>query len=219
VLEVLGVDIEAPVEVAERCLTEVGIAFLFAPAFHAATRHASAPRRELGTRTIFNLLGPLTNPAGVRNQIVGVFDPKWCEPVATALGQLGARRAYVVHGEGGIDEIAVRGSTRVAEWDEHRGTVKVSEVTTADFGLQEHDPKGLAGGDAEQNAQIARRTLAGEAGAVRAAVVMEAAVALTACGVASDFRDGASRAAAAIDDGTAVSTLERWVELSRGETA
>jgi len=217
VLERLGVKIDAPVPVLERCLDEAGICFMFAPAFHAATRHAAGPRKELGHRTMFNLLGPLTNPAGVRNQIIGVFDPAWCEPVATALGSLGARRVYVVHGEGGLDEIAVRGTTRCAEWDQARGTVEVRELTPADFGLDEADPAGLAGGDPEQNAAIARRIFAGEAGdlvAARNAVVMEAAVALTATGVASDFRDGASRAAAALDGGAAATTLETWARLS-----
>lgn len=214
VLEVLGVKIDAPVDVAERCLREVGVAFLFAPAFHAATKHAMAPRRELGTRTIFNLLGPLTNPAGVRNQIIGVFHSSFCEPAANALGKLGARRVYVVHGEGGIDEVAVRGKTLVAEWNEAVGEVRTHEITPADFGLEESDPAGLAGGDATENAAIGRRVLDGETGAVRNAVVMEAAVALCAAGVASDFRSGAEAATAAIDDGKARDTLARWVEVS-----
>ncbi len=217
VLEAMGVGIETSPELATRCLEEVNIAFLFAPAYHAATRHAAGPRRELGTRTIFNLLGPLTNPAGVRNQIVGVFSQSWCEPVAQALGQLGARRAFVVHGEGGIDEIAVRGQTRVAEWDETRGTVSVYAVTPADFGLAEADPAGLAGGDAETNARIAREVLAGKVGAVRSAVLMESAVALTAAGAVGDFEAGARRAAEAIDTGAATTCLARWIELSSGQ--
>jgi anthranilate phosphoribosyltransferase len=218
VLERLGVAIDAPVIVAERCLAEVNIAFLFAPSFHAATRHAAAPRRELGTRTMFNLLGPLTNPARVRNQIVGVFAEAWCEPVARALGKLGARRAFVVHGAGGLDEIAVRGATRMAEWDESASDadgVRVRDVTPHDFGLAEADPRELAGGDADHNAEVARRVLAGEPGAVRAAAVMEAAVALTAAGAVSDFRAGAELAARAIDRGDAVRTLERWSALSK----
>jgi anthranilate phosphoribosyltransferase len=215
VLEALGVAVSAPAPVAERCLAEVGIAFLFAPAFHAATKHAAGPRRELGTRTLFNLLGPLTNPAGVKNQIVGVFDARFCEPVARALGQLGARRAFVVHGEGGLDELAVRGPSRVAEWDAARGEVSLREVTPADFGLAEEDPAGLVGGDADHNAAILRQVLGGEAGPVRAAAVMEAAVALLACELATDFREGAERAAAAIDGGQASATLERWALLSQ----
>ncbi len=201
VLEALGVTIDAPVAVLERCLSEVGIAFLFAPAFHAAMRHAAKPRRELGTRTLFNLLGPLTNPAGVRNQIVGVFDAKWCEPVATALGKLGARRAFVVHGDGGLDEIAVRGPTQIAEWNQDKGSVVTSEITPQFFGLDEANPADLKGGDADANAAILRKVLGGETGAPRNAAVMEAAVALTACGVATDFRTGASQAQSAIDSG------------------
>ncbi|MCG8423612.1 MAG: anthranilate phosphoribosyltransferase [Proteobacteria bacterium] len=214
VLEVLGVKIDAPVPVTERCLQEVGVAFLFAPAFHSATRHAAGPRRELGTRTLFNLLGPLTNPAGVRNQIVGVFDASFCEPVARALGQLGARSAFVVHGEGGLDEITVRGKTLVAEWDEQAGAVRTHHVSPGDFGLDEADPAGLAGGDAAQNAAIVRSVLAGAKGAVRNAVVMEAAVALRAAGVCSDFLAGAKAAAEAVDSGKATQTLDRWVEVS-----
>lgn len=225
VLEALGVVIDAPREVAERCLREVGIAFLFAPAFHAATRYAVGPRRQLGVRTIFNLLGPMTNPAGVRNQIVGVFAPAWCAPVARALGQLGARRAYVVHGHGGIDEIAVRGPTEMALWSESAAEVETRVVHPGDFGLPEVDPAGLAGGDASENAAIARRVLAGglargdERMAVRNAVLMEAAVALCAAGVdgldVDDFQVATERAARAVDDGAAARTLERWIEASR----
>ncbi len=214
VLEHLGIAVGAPRAVAERCLSEVGIAFLFAPAFHEAMRHAAGPRRELGMRTLFNLLGPLTNPAGVKNQIVGVFDPRFCEPVARALGGLGARRAFVVHGEGGLDEIAVRGESLVAEWDHERGEVSRYAVSAADFGLREEDPAALAGGDAAQNAAALGRALAGEGGALRAAGIMEASVALVACGRARDFREGAERAAAAIDRGDAQNALERWASLS-----
>ncbi len=214
VLEALGVRVDVPVPVLERCFEEINIAFLFAPAFHAATKHAAGPRRELGTRTMFNLLGPLTNPARVKNQIVGVFDGAWCETVATALGKLGANRAFVVHGEGGLDEIAVRGSTRVAEWDAERGSVEVREVTPADFGLDEMDPAGLAGGEPSYNAEVARKVLAGEPGAPRTAAIMEAAVALVAAGAAADFAQGATRAAKAIDDGAAADTLTRWAKIT-----
>ncbi|HTM22702.1 MAG TPA: anthranilate phosphoribosyltransferase, partial [Kofleriaceae bacterium] len=217
VLEALGVVIDAAVPVIERCLDEARIGFLFAPAFHAATRHVGGPRRELGTRTIFNLLGPLTNPAGVGNQLVGVFSGDWVEPVAEALGRLGARRALVVHGAGGLDEIAVRGPTRMAVWDAERGAVELREIGPADFGLAEADPAGLAGGDAAHNAGVARAVLAGAPGPVRTAVLMEAAAALHACALAADFREGAERAAAAIDAGDAARTLELWVKLSRGE--
>jgi anthranilate phosphoribosyltransferase len=214
VLEALGVAVEAPIEIVERCLAELRIGFLFAPAFHVATRHAAAPRKELGVRTLFNLLGPLTNPAGVGNQVVGVFDRRFCEPVARALGQLGARRAFVVHGSGGLDEIAVRGPTTVAEWNRSRGDVTTRELSPLDFGLAEADPAGLSGGDVATNAAIARRVLAAEAGPVRTAVLLESALALVATDVASDLRDGADRAAAAIDSGDARLVLDRWTQLS-----
>ena len=210
VLEALGVRIELSPKEAARCLETRGIAFLFAPAYHAATRHAAGPRRELGTRTIFNLLGPLTNPAGAANQIIGVFSPHWVEPVAAALGALGSRRVFVVHGEGGLDEVAVRGKTSIAEWEAERGSVRSFTVTPADFGLEEADPSGLAGGDAQRNAAITRAVFDGELGAVRTAVLLESAVALLACGVASDFRDGATRAAEAIDSGAATAKLRAW---------
>ncbi len=215
VLEALGVAIDAPTPVVERCLSEVGIGFLFAPAFHAATRHAAEPRRDLGTRTIFNLLGPLTNPAGVGCQVVGVFDRAWCEPVARALGQLGTERAFVVHGTGGLDEIAVRGPTVVAEWNGVRGTLSLTEVTPSDFGMTEDDPAGLRGGTAADNATTVKRILAGDSGPVRTAAVLAASAALVACGRAPDFRTGAEMAAAAIDSGRAARTLERWARVSR----
>jgi anthranilate phosphoribosyltransferase len=213
VLEALGIATQPPVDVVERCLREVGIAFLFAPAFHAATRHAAGPRRELGSRTLFNLLGPLTNPAGVKNQVVGVYDGAWCEPLALALGQLGARRAYVVHGAGGLDEIAVAGATRVAEWNGRE--VSVYEMRPADFGLAEEDPAELRGGDADGNAKVVRAVLDGVPGAARAAAVMEAALALVAVGAAADPTRGAELAAEAIDDGAARDRLSRWREMSR----
>jgi len=212
VLEALGVNVAAPLPVLERCLAEAHIAFMFAPSFHAATRHVGGPRKELGTRTIFNLLGPMTNPAGVRNQVVGVFDAAWCEPVARALGQLGSRRVFVVHGEGGLDEVAVAGRTQVAEL---RGAEVVTyELRPADFGLAEHDPAGLRGGEAAENAAILRSVLAGAPGAPRAAAVMTAALALVATNAEPDPRAGARRAEAALDDGSAARTLATWAALS-----
>lgn len=219
VLEALGVKLDASRAVAERCMREVGIAFLFAPAFHAATKHAALPRRELGVRTIFNLLGPLTNPAGVKNQIVGVYAAAWCEPMARALGRLGARRAYVVHGDGGIDEVAVRGPTTMAVWDRAHGEVVMRTVTPADFGLDDADPEDLRGGDAAHNADVVHRVFAGATGAVRNAVVMEAAVALAAIDgapVTGDFQPYAARVADALDTGASARTLARWAQVSQG---
>jgi anthranilate phosphoribosyltransferase len=214
VLEALGVRIDLPVSVVEECMSTLGIGFLFAPAFHAATRHAAGPRRELGTRTIFNLLGPLTNPAGARNQVIGVFAPEWCRPVAEALGSLGARQIYVVHGKGGIDEVAVDGDTLLCHFDDATGKVTERSVGPADFGLDPVDAAGLAGGDAAANADFARRLFAGEAGAGRNAVIMESAIALTACGIAEGFADGAKRAAEAIDSGASTAKLADLVALT-----
>jgi anthranilate phosphoribosyltransferase len=219
VLEALGVVIDPPVEVVERCLSEARIGFLFAPAFHAATRHAGGPRRELGTRTLFNLLGPLTNPAQVGCQVVGVFDLRWCEPVARALGHLGARRAFVVHGAAGLDEIAVRGPTALAEWDSARGEVVSREVSPGDFGLDEADPRGLVGGDANENARVVRRVLDGEVGPARTAVLLAAGSALAVSEHAGDLATGAEMAAAAIDRGDAARTLALWIRLSSSRAA
>jgi anthranilate phosphoribosyltransferase len=219
VLEALGVKVDAAAPVVERCMREVGIGFAFAPVFHAATRHAGGPRRELGVRTIFNLLGPLTNPAGVKHQVVGVFDDRWCVPVATALGNLGARRAFVVHGHGGLDEVAVSGTTLVAEWDIAQSQVHRREIRPRDFGLDDADPAELAGSDAAGNALIMRTVLAGAdrtpTRAVRKAAVMEAALALIAVGMAGGLVEGARLAAAAIDDGRALTVLERWAAISQ----
>jgi anthranilate phosphoribosyltransferase len=220
VLEALGVKIDAAPAVVEACMQTARIGFAFAPAFHAATRHANGPRKELGTRTLFNLLGPMTNPAGVRHQVVGVFDRAWCAPVAQALGQLGARRAFVVHGAGGLDEVSVHGETFLAEWDEERG-LATRTITPRDFGHADADPGELAGGDAHMNATVLRRVLACEdrgamapTRAVRLAAVMEAALALVATGLAADLRDGAAQAEKALDGGRADATLRAWAEAS-----
>jgi len=159
VLEALGVHADAEPAVVERCMQIAGIGFAFAPRFHSATRHVSGPRKELGTRTIFNLLGPLTNPANVAHQVVGVYDRAWCAHFAAALGALGLRRAAVVHGEGNLDEIAVRGETFMAVWD--GGVVNTLTLTPRAFGLGDVDPAGLAGGDAPFNAGVLRTVLAG----------------------------------------------------------
>jgi len=211
-LEALGVQVAAPVEAVERCLEEVGIGFMFAPAFHGATKHAMPVRREIGVRTLFNLLGPLTNPAGARHQVIGLYDVKWLEPIARALGQLGSERVMVVHG-GGLDEIAPAGETDVAEL--HQGEVRLYRLSPRDFGLDEEDPAGLDGGDAAENARIARALLSGERrGAARSAVVMAAAAAIH---IATDqsLYEGARLAEKLLDDGSAAALLERWAARSR----
>jgi anthranilate phosphoribosyltransferase len=229
VLEALGIAVDADPIVVARSIEYAGIGFAFAPRFHAATRHATGPRRELGTRTIFNLLGPLTNPANVRHQVVGVYDPRWCEPVAAALGALGLRRAAVVHGHvhgdrGGIDEIGVRGETHVALWDE--GRVNVMTLTPKSFGCQEFDPAGLAGGDAAHNADILRKILAGHhvGKGERYEAILHAAAMAAALGLellepgAIDLDrlpDQLIRARTVAIDGAARLVLYRWREASQ----
>jgi anthranilate phosphoribosyltransferase len=222
VLEQLGVAIAAAPARVEACLGQAGIGFAFAPTFHAATRHVGPARRELGTRTIFNLLGPLTNPGRVAHQVVGVFDQRWCAPMARALGQLGARRVFVVHGDGGIDEIAVRGATWVAEWT--GDGVREYAMVPGDFGVAVSDPRELAGGDPLHNAGALLHVLscadardpAAPTRAVRHAAVMTAGLALVAIGAAGSPAAGAALAAAALDDGRAARTLERWIATSHG---
>ncbi|MBA3820578.1 MAG: anthranilate phosphoribosyltransferase [Deltaproteobacteria bacterium] len=223
VLETLGVVVDADPAVVTRCIEVAGIGFAYAPRFHAATRHAAGPRRELGTRTIFNLLGPLTNPAQVRHQVVGVYDRRWCEPVAAALGALGVRRAAVVHGADGLDEIAVRGPTHVAIWDD--GQLTSHQLHPKQFGLDEVDPAGLAGGDAAHNATVVRKVLAGhhvEHGE-RFEAVLHAAAMTAALGLellepgALDLDrlpDQLIRARMVAVDGAARLVLYRWCEAS-----
>lgn len=227
VLEALGVAIEAEPAVIARCITHARIGFAFAPKFHAATRHAAGPRKELGTRTIFNLLGPLTNPANVSHQVVGVYDRRWCEPVAAALGALGLRRAAVVHGHGNLDEIAVQGETHVAIYDD--GVVLSRTLTPRTFGVDEVDPAGLAGGDAAYNAGVLRTVLAGERighgeryEAVLRAAAMTAALGLELLepGVLDLDRlpDQMTRATTVASDGAARLVLHTWREVSQGAT-
>ena len=211
-LEALGVDIAAPSLVVERCLREVGIGFFFAPAWHGATRHAAPVRREIGVRTIFNLLGPLTNPAGARHQLLGVYDKTLIEPLARALGGLGSVRAMVVHGAGNLDEFAPAGRTDVAELGAD-GAVRVYSLSPRDFGLDERDPAELKGGDAAHNAAVARAVLGGAPGAPRTAVLMTAAATLHVAGTAS-LSEASSLAARAIDEGRAHAILERLVAHS-----
>jgi anthranilate phosphoribosyltransferase len=207
VIEALGIDPAPSPELAARSLREVGICFMFAPAYHAATKSVAGPRREIGFRTLFNLLGPLTNPAGARLHLNGVFARERCEFLARAHKALGARRAMVVHG-GGLDEIAPAGPTLVAQLSED-GNIKLYEVTPASFGLPEADPQGLKGGDPATNARILREALEGIPGAVRLSALMTAGAALYLAGLVPDLTAGAARAAQALDSGKALSLLER----------
>ena len=207
VLEELGLELSrTPDEVATQ-IAEVGIGFLFAPLHHQALRYAAPVRRTLGLRTFFNLLGPLSNPAGATHQLVGVYDPARLGQMAAVLGELGLERVWVVHGEGGLDEISPLGKTQVASYEE--GKVRRFEVSPGDFGCTVRGEAALAGGDAEENARIARAILGGADDPRRDVVVMNAAAALVIAGVESGLAAAASRARAALDDGRAQAVLDR----------
>jgi anthranilate phosphoribosyltransferase len=218
VLEALGLRIDAPSAVVQRSLDEAGWAFLFAPGFHAATRHAVGPRKELGVRTAFNLLGPLTNPARPEAQVVGVPRPELTGFLARCLKRLGVKRAWVVHGAG-LDEVSVCGPTTVAAFDEDDDAdgaeVRTFTVTPADAGLEPCPAESLRGGDAAASAAIAGEVLGGRRGPRRDVVVLNAAAALIVAGRAASLKEGAAQAAHAIDDGRAARLLERVRELSR----
>jgi anthranilate phosphoribosyltransferase len=214
VFEAMGVHVAAPPEVVERMLDEAGIAFLFAPVFHPSMRHAAAVRRALGLRTAFNLLGPLTNPAGPERQLVGVPRPELTELLARSLLMLGSARAWVVHGADGLDELSTTGYSKVSECRD--GCVNTFYVHPADYGLPRADGRALKGDDARCNARIARSVLAGEPGAPRDVVLFNAGAALLIAGAVPTVKDGIERAAAAIDDGTAATVLDRMVAASAG---
>ena len=211
--EALGVNVAAPPPVVERCLMDAGIAFFFAPTFHPSMRHAAPTRKELGVRTAFNLLGPLTNPAGASRQLVGVPRPELTELVARSLSLLGARRAWVVHGADGLDEISTTGYTKVSECRD--GAVNTFYLHPSDVGVPKATPESLKGGDAAANATVARDVLAGARGAPRDIVLMNAAASLLIAGAAADLADGMKMAEAAIDEGRAGAALERLVRASQ----
>lgn len=213
VLAALGVNIDADIASVERAIREARIGFLMAPRHHSAMRHVAGPRTELGIRTIFNLLGPLSNPAGVRRQFSGAFARQWIEPMAHVLARLGSERAWVVHGSDGLDELTTTGPSFVAELDD--GVVHTFEITPEDVGLPRAQPEDLKGGDAETNAAAMRALLGGEHGPFRDVVLLNAAGALVVAGTAFDLRDGIAMAAEAIDSGAARTTLARLVEISR----
>jgi len=213
VLAALGVHVDASREVVERCIAECGIGFLFAPKLHPAFKAVAGIRRELGIRSIFNLLGPLANPAGAQYQVMGVYEPRWVPIIGGVLAALGARHAFVVHGEG-LDEIAVTGMTHVAEVKD--GNVDRFAMVPEDVGLRRWDRREIAGGDAERNAAILSDILSGQQGAPRDAVVVNAAAALVAAGAARDLPDGVRVAARALDQGAALEKLQRLRALSNG---
>jgi anthranilate phosphoribosyltransferase len=215
VFEQLGVNVTALPAVVERSLNDANIAFFFAPTFHPSTRHAGPVRRELGIRTAFNLLGPLTNPAGAARQIVGVPRSELTQLLAQALLLLGSARAWVVHGADGIDELSTTGYTKVSEC--RNGTVNTFYVHPADFGLPKATPAELKGGDAVENAAIVTSVLDGRKGAPRDVVLLNAGAALFIAGRVESVRAGIARAAQAIDDGAAKATLDAMVRASRAE--
>jgi anthranilate phosphoribosyltransferase len=213
VLSALGVDLELSPEQVATCVDRAGVGFLFAQAFHPAMKHVGPVRGQLRVRTIFNLLGPLTNPAGTKRLVVGVFDRKWCRPLADALSRLGTEKAWVVHGSDGLDEITTTGPTHVAAWD---GTsVTEFDISPADAGLPLAQPSDLKGGEAAENAAILRSLLGGEKGPKRDIVVLNAAAALVVAGLAPDLVSGARLAESSIDSGKALSALDALVTTSR----
>ncbi|MEQ9256292.1 MAG: anthranilate phosphoribosyltransferase [Alphaproteobacteria bacterium] len=215
VLRALGVNIEADTATMERALNETGLAFMMAPLHHAAMRHVGPVRVEMGIRTIFNLLGPLANPAGVRRQVVGVFARQWIVPLATVLGNLGAERAWVVHGSDGLDELTTTGPTYVAEWRD--GVVREFSVRPADAGLTTAKPEDLRGGTPDENAAALSALLDGATGPYRDAVLLAAAAALVVAGKVNDLKSGVGLAAVAIDERKARTVLTRLCAITSGE--
>ncbi|MBI3975000.1 MAG: anthranilate phosphoribosyltransferase [Armatimonadetes bacterium] len=205
VLEALGVNIQVSSDVVAGCIEDIGIGFLFAPLYHAAMKHAVGPRREIGIRTVFNILGPLTNPAGARNLLVGAYDPALTEIMAQVLAELGARRAMVVHGDG-MDELSTLGPTRISEV--RNGAVRTYTLEPGTLGIDPPDPAALAGGSPEENARITEAVLHGEPGPARDIILLNAAGALQVAGLAGDLREGMALAGRAIDAGAAHERLE-----------
>lgn len=212
VLGALGIDVEAEFDRVEQAIREANIGFLMAPRHHGAMRNVGPTRVELGTRTIFNILGPLSNPASVKRLLVGCFSRHWIEPMARVLGNLGAERAWVVHGCDGLDELTTTGPSYVVEYNE--GAVSAFEVTPNDAGLPEARPEDLKGGTPEENAAALRVVLDGKPGAYRDIVVYNAAAALVVAGKATDLREGAGIATKAIDSGKAKAALAKLVAIT-----
>jgi anthranilate phosphoribosyltransferase len=213
VLEALGFRLELPPAQIERSIDELGFGFLFAPTHHPAMRHAAPVRRELAARTVFNVLGPLTNPAGARAQVVGVYAPGLVRTLAEVLARLGARRAYVVHGAGGIDELSPAGPNLVCEVVD--GAVHEREIDPLELGVERCDPAELRGGTPAENAAVIREVFAGKDGGPRSAILLNAAGAIAAAGRAGDLREGLEVAREALDSGAAASRLDELAAFSR----
>jgi len=214
VLEALGVKLDVGPDFVQRCLLEIGIGFMFAPFFHEAMKYAVHPRREIGIRTIFNLLGPLSNPAGAASQVLGVYDAKLTEPMARVLKNLGSKRVFVVHGMDALDELTITGKTKVSELNV--GRIRNYFVTPEKFGLPRARLDDIAGGDARENAGIVESVLKGERGPRRDIVLLNAAFALVCGGKTKTVREGIKLAAGSIDSGCATDKLLKLIELTNG---
>jgi anthranilate phosphoribosyltransferase len=214
VLGALGVNIELTPEAVGRCIKEAGIGFMFAPAHHPAMKNVGPTRVELGTRTIFNLLGPLSNPAGVKRQMVGVFSRQWVEPLAQVLKNLGSESVWVVHGSDGLDEITTAGATYVAALE--NGAVRTFEITPEEVGIERVKPEALRGGEATQNAQALTDVLKGKKGAFRDVALLNAGAGLMVAGRAKDLKQAVALAATSVDSGEAEVRLRRLIAVSNG---
>jgi anthranilate phosphoribosyltransferase len=212
VLEALGVNISVGPEIVEECLHEIGIGFLFAPRLHGAMKHAIGPRREIGIRTIFNMLGPLTNPAGATAQLIGVYDRTLTEMFAGVLKNLGTKRAFIVHGSDGLDEATITGDTRVSELKD--GLIRTYNISPLEFFGETYDGAELRGKDASVNAEIARHVLSGKNGACRKIVLLNAALAIVAAEQADTIQEGITLAKECIDSGAAIKKLQALIEMS-----
>jgi anthranilate phosphoribosyltransferase len=212
VLTALGVNVECDFPLVERAVREAGVGFMMAPRHHSAMRHVAGPRVELGTRTIFNILGPLSNPAGVKRQLVGAFAHKWIEPMARTLGNLGSEYAWVVHGSDGLDEMTTTGATHVAELK--GGQVRTFDVMPEDAGLPRARLEDLKGGTPQQNAEAIQELLKGKRNPFRDIVLLNAGAALIVAGKATSLKDGAGKAAGSIDDGRAQSALDKLIAIT-----
>lgn len=213
VLESLGVNLDITTTDVEKCIMEVGIGFLYAPLFHGAMKYAIGPRQEIGIRTIFNILGPLTNPARASVQVLGVYDPQLTEKMAEVLKRLATKEAFVVCGEGTFDEISICGPTKVSHLKD--GEVKTFEMTPEEYGFKRATPEAIRGGNVRENAQIIRDLLKGEKGPKRDMVVLNASAAFVSAGVAGNFSEGVGRAADSIDSGRAMEKLESLIDFTR----
>lgn len=215
VLKALGVNLDVTPDLVAACIREAGVGFMFAPAHHSAMKHVGPSRQELGIRTIFNLLGPISNPAGTKRQLIGVFSDRWLDPLANVLKNLGSEQVWVVHGSDGLDELTTTGPTKVAELKD--GQVSLFDVTPEEAGLERAQPKDLLGGEADANAAAIHAVLGGDAGPFRDIVILNAAAALIVAGKAANIAEAAALAAEAIECGKARISLEKLVALTNSQ--